>query len=37
VTVALSATGTLSATYVGAAGPSATTHLIFDVTGYFVP
>ena len=37
VTVALSGTGTLSATYIGAAGPSATTDLIFDVTGYFVP
>jgi hypothetical protein len=37
VTVALSGTGTLSATYMGEAGPSATTHLIFDVTGYFVP
>jgi len=34
VTVALSPTGSLSATY-GAAGGSA--HLIFDVTGYFVP
>ena len=35
VTVALSSTGTLSATY----GPSsgATTDLVFDVTGYFVP
>jgi hypothetical protein len=37
VTVDLSATGTLSATYSGEAGPSATTALIFDVTGYFVP
>jgi hypothetical protein len=37
VTVALSATGTLSATYSGEAGPGATTHLIFDVAGYFVP
>ena len=37
VTVALSGTGTLSATYMGEAGPSATTQLIFDVTGYFVP
>ncbi len=37
VTVALSGTGTLSATYSGEAGPSATTDLIFDVTGYFVP
>jgi hypothetical protein len=36
VTVALSGTGTLSATYMGEVG-SATTHLIFDVTGYFVP
>jgi hypothetical protein len=36
VTVALSATGTLSATFNGpTAGHS--THLIFDVTGYFVP
>ena len=34
VTVALSPTGSLSATY-GAAGGS--THLVFDVTGYFVP
>jgi hypothetical protein len=34
VTVALSGTGTLSATYNG--GPNgSTTHLIFDVTGYF--
>jgi subtilisin family serine protease len=34
VTVALSGTGTLSATYNG--GPTgSTTHLIFDVTGYF--
>jgi hypothetical protein len=35
VTVALSSTGTLSATH----GPSsgATTDLVFDVTGYFVP
>ncbi|MGH2462394.1 MAG: S8 family serine peptidase [Candidatus Limnocylindria bacterium] len=33
VTVALSLTGTLSATY----GYSGTTHLVFDVTGYFVP
>ena len=37
MTVALGAGGTLSATYLGAAGPSATTDLIFDVTGYFVP
>jgi hypothetical protein len=36
VTVALSGTGTLSATYLGEAGPTATTQLIFDVTGYFV-
>ena len=36
VTVALSGTGTLSATYMGEVG-SATTQLIFDVTGYFVP
>ena len=36
VTVALSATGTLSATYIGTTAGS-TTHLIFDVTGYFVP
>ena len=35
VTVALGAGGTLSATYVAAAGAS--TQLIFDVTGYFVP
>jgi serine protease inhibitor ecotin len=35
VTVALGAGGTLSATYVAPAGAS--THLIFDVTGYFVP
>jgi hypothetical protein len=34
VTVALSLAGELSATY-GAAG--GTTHLVFDVTGYFVP
>jgi subtilisin family serine protease len=33
VTVALSATGTLSATF----GYSGTTDLVFDVTGYFVP
>ena len=37
VTVDLSATGTLSATYLGEAGPTATTQLLFDVTGYFVP
>ena len=35
VTVALGAGGSLSATYVAPAGAS--THLIFDVTGYFVP
>ena len=35
VTVALGAGGRLSATYVAVGG--ATTHLIFDVTGYFVP
>ena len=34
VTVALSSTGTLSATYVAKTG--ATTQLVFDVTGYFV-
>ena len=33
VTVALSNTGTLSITYVSAAGRTA--HVIFDVTGYF--
>jgi len=33
VTVALSPTGRLNATYVASAG--ATAHLIFDVTGYF--
>ncbi len=33
VTVALGASGTLNATYVAKAG--ATTHLVFDVTGYF--
>ena len=37
VTIAVSGGGTLSATYMGAAGPSATTDLLFDVTGYFVP
>ncbi len=37
VTVALSATGSMSATYVGEAGPTATTDVLFDVTGYFVP
>ena len=36
VTVALSGTGSLSATYMGEVG-TATTQLIFDVTGYFVP
>jgi hypothetical protein len=36
VTLALSPTGTLSATYVTGAG-AGTTHLVFDVTGYFVP
>jgi subtilisin family serine protease len=35
VTVALSATGTLSATYIGTSNGS-TTHLLFDVTGYFI-
>ena len=34
VTVALSSSGSLSATYLGPAG--ATTNLVFDVTGYFV-
>ncbi len=34
LTVALSTTGTLSPTYMGPA--QATTHLVFDVTGYFV-
>jgi hypothetical protein len=34
VTVALSPGGTLTATYLGPSG--ATTHLVFDVTGYFV-
>src|SRR3990170_4567256 len=34
VTVALSPTGSLSATYAAAAG---STQLVFDVTGYFVP
>jgi hypothetical protein len=33
VTVALSSSGTLSATYMAGAG--ATTDLVFDVTGYF--
>jgi hypothetical protein len=36
VTVALGSGGTLSATY-GAPIMGPTTHLIFDVTGYFVP
>jgi hypothetical protein len=35
VTVPLAADGTLSLTFVGGAG--ATTHLIIDVTGYFLP
>jgi hypothetical protein len=35
VTVALSATGSLSATYISTAGN--TTDLVFDVTGYFTP
>jgi len=35
VTVALSSTGTLSATYLAAAGN--TTDLVFDVTGFFTP
>jgi hypothetical protein len=35
LTVALSATGTLSATYMGPAG--ATTDLVFDVSGYYTP
>ncbi len=35
VTVALGAGGSLSATYL--APPGTTTHLVFDVTGYFVP
>jgi hypothetical protein len=34
VTVGLSSTGTLSATYISSAGQ--TTNLVFDVTGYFV-
>jgi hypothetical protein len=34
LTVALSSTGSLSPTYLGPAG--ATTHLVFDCTGYFV-
>jgi spore germination protein YaaH len=36
VTVALNGLGTVSATYVGTTSP-ATTHVIFDVTGYFTP
>jgi subtilase family serine protease len=36
VTVALGSGGTLSVTYV-ANGSSATTHVVFDVTGYFTP
>ena len=35
LTVALGATGTLSATYMGPAG--ATTNLVFDVSGYYTP
>jgi hypothetical protein len=35
LTVALSATGSLSATYISSAGQ--TTDLVFDVTGYFTP
>ncbi len=35
VTVALSGTGTLSATYISSTGQ--TTSLVFDVTGYFAP
>ena len=35
VTIPLGASGTLSATYKATAG--ATTHLVFDVTGYFLP
>ena len=35
LTVALSSSGTLSATYISSAG--ATTDLVFDVTGYFTP
>ena len=35
VTVALGAGGTLSATYMGGAGN--TTHVVLDITGYFVP
>ena len=36
VTVSLSGTGTLSATYVSGVS-AAQTHLVFDVTGYFAP
>jgi serine protease inhibitor ecotin len=36
VTVALGSAGTLSITFVGASA-AANTHVIFDVTGYFVP
>jgi hypothetical protein len=36
VTVPLSGSGTLSATYI-TSGSGQTTHLVFDVTGYFVP
>jgi hypothetical protein len=36
VTVAISSGGTLSVTYVGATSPD-TTHVIFDVDGYFTP
>jgi len=35
VTVALAGDGSLSATYISGTGGS--THLVFDVTGYFVP
>jgi hypothetical protein len=35
VTVALSGSGKLSATYAAVGG--GTTQLVFDVTGYFVP
>jgi len=35
VTVALGPGGSLSATYISGTGGS--THLVFDVTGYFVP
>jgi hypothetical protein len=35
VTVALSGSGTLSATYIATSGQ--TSALIFDLTGYFVP